>query len=160
MGTGEAAIVELSDGRLYYNTRRHWSPSGQSLRRWAATSSDGGCTWTDVLRVDDLPDGPQGDGFGLFGGLIRLPVPGQDLLIFSNCDSVDERMNGTLWFSRDGGRTWPRKRTVFKREFAYSSLAVGRAGTPSEGWIFCFFEGPMSSGQFARFNLAWLLDDR
>ncbi|MFP6577084.1 MAG: sialidase family protein, partial [Pirellulaceae bacterium] len=27
-GTGEATIAELSDGTLYYNSRRHWAPEG------------------------------------------------------------------------------------------------------------------------------------
>mmetsp|Transcript_96534 Transcript_96534/g.168433 ORF Transcript_96534/g.168433 Transcript_96534/m.168433 type:complete len:113 (+) Transcript_96534:17-355(+) len=111
------------------------------------------------MLVDDLPDGPQSNNFGLFGGLVRLPVSGQDILLFSNCDSKEERENGTIWTSFDAGKTWPRKRRVFADKFAYSALAVGRIGTKSEGWIYCFFEGPSLSGHIARFNLGWLLSD-
>ena len=45
MGTGEATIAELSDGRIYYNSRRHWAPKGVNpRRRWTAWSEDGGKT--------------------------------------------------------------------------------------------------------------------
>ena len=40
MGTGEAAIAELSDGRLYYNSRAHWNKSKPPLRRRCASSAD------------------------------------------------------------------------------------------------------------------------
>jgi len=32
-GTGEACVAELSDGRIYYNSRRHWVPDGKNPRR-------------------------------------------------------------------------------------------------------------------------------
>merc|ERR1712199_34637 len=101
----------------------------------SAHSSNGGETWEDLTVVGDLPDGPQGgedDGFGLFGGLVRLPGIDRDVLIYSNCDSEEWRENGTVW----------------------ASLAAGRVGTASQGWIFCFFEntdfGP-ANGFVARF---------
>ena len=28
LGTGEATVAELSNGRVYYNSRRHWAPEG------------------------------------------------------------------------------------------------------------------------------------
>ena len=39
-GCGEAGIVELSDGSVYFNTRRHWSENGDTTRRWSASSLD------------------------------------------------------------------------------------------------------------------------
>ena len=65
------------------------------------------------------------------------------------------RHHGTVWASLDGGKTWPVKRLVFEKDFAYSSLAAGRPGTPSDGWIFLHFES--SGSKVARFNLAWVL---
>ena len=91
------------------------------------------------------------------GGLVRLPVSGKDILVYSNCDSPQGRRLGTVWASFDGGNTWPLKRLVFEGKFAYSSLTAGRPGTPSEGWIYCHFEGPNEDSTVARFNLAWLL---
>ena len=32
-GTGEATIAELSDGTIYYNSRRHWAEEGANPRR-------------------------------------------------------------------------------------------------------------------------------
>lgn len=156
-GTGEAAIAELSDGRLYYNSRRHWAPEGKSpLRRWVARSTDGGHTWQDGSICEILPDGPQDRDYGLMGGLVRLPVKGKDVLIYSNCDSPEGRQDGAVWASFDGGNTWPIKRLVHKGSFAYSSLTAGQPGTPSKGQIYLHFESDGS--KVARFNLAWLLN--
>jgi hypothetical protein len=66
--------------------------------------------------------------------------------------------------SRDGGRTWPVKRLAYDGPSAYSNLAAGRAGTPSQGMIFLLFEGGPaghhSAIQVVAFNLSWLLDTR
>jgi sialidase-1 len=93
------------------------------------------------------------------GGLVRLPVAGKDILIFSNIDTAQaKRERATVWASFDGGKTWPKKRLVYDGPSAYSSLAAGRPGTSSEGWIYLHFEGGPSGGsQVARFNLSWLL---
>jgi sialidase-1 len=157
-GTGEATVAELSDGRIYYNSRRHWAPEGENPRmRWTACSEDGGQSWQDLAVSDVLPDGDQCRDYGLMAGLARLPVHGRDILVFSNIESPRGRRNGTVWASFDGGSTWPVKRLVDPGAFAYSSLAAGRPGTPSEGWIYLLYEGS-GGGRLARFNLAWLLD--
>jgi sialidase-1 len=156
VGTGEGTVAELSDGRIYYNSRRHWAPDGvNSLRRWTAWSDDGGATWKDLSICEVLPDGDQGRSYGLMAGLVRLPVQGRDILIFSNIESQRGRHHGTVWASFDGGKTWPLKRLVTERSFAYSSLDAGRPGTPSEGWIYLLYEG--DGGEMTRFNLSWLL---
>ena len=158
MGTGEAAVVELADGRIYYNSRRHWDPKGDLRCRWIAWSDDGGASWKDCASCRILPDGDQCSDYGLMGGLVRLPVEGRDILIFSNIESPSGRRHGTVWASFDGGKTWPIKRLVDEGPFAYSSLDAGRPGTVSEGWIYLLFEGgPKGGGTVARFNLGWLL---
>ncbi len=158
-GTGEATIVELSDGRLYYNSRVHWQERPKNTRRRRALSDDGGQTWTDWQIVDILPDGPQDTNYGCMGGLVRLPVKGRDILLYSNCESPSGRHHGTVWASFDGGETWPIKRLVYEGNFAYSSMTAGRPGSPSEGSVFLHFEGgPSGGGTMARFNLAWLLE--
>jgi len=168
MGTGEATVAELSDGRIYYNTRRHWAPEDKSpLWRWIAWSDDGGESWGKATMSEVLPDGPQSSKYGCMGGLVRLPVVGKDILLYSNCDSPAQedgktvqisgkgRQNGTVWVSFDGGKTWPLKRLVTENAFAYSSLDAGRPGTPSEGWIYLHYEG--GGSKVARFNLSWLM---
>jgi len=159
-GTGEATVAELSDGRIYYNSRRHWAEEGANpRRRWTAWSDDGGATWQGLEICQVLPDGPQNTNYGCMGGLVRLPVKRQDILIYSNCDSPTGRDHGTVWASFDGGKTWPLKRQVFEGRHAYSSLTAGFAGTPSEGWIYLNFEGgPEGGSTVARFNLSWLLE--
>ncbi len=159
-GTGEATLVELKDGRVYYNSRVHWQERPKNTRRRAAYSEDGGETWQDWRVVDVLPDGHQHRSYGCMGGLTRLPVDDHDILLFSNIDTANaKRERATVWASFDGGETWPIKRLVYEGPSAYSSMNVGRAGTPSEGWIYLHFEGgPKGGSQLARFNLAWLLE--
>jgi len=158
-GTGEATVAELSDGRLYYNSRVHWQERPKNTRRRAAWSSDGGHTWEDWRVVEILPDGHQHRSYGCMGGLVRLPVEGEDILLFSNLDTTKAtRERVTVWASFDGGKTWPMKRLVFDGPSAYSSLNAGRPGTKSEGFIYLHFEGgPGGGSQVARFNLAWVL---
>ena len=158
-GTGEATVAELSDGTVYYNSRRHWANEGENpRRRWTARSVDGGKTWKDLKICEALPDGPQNTNYGCMGGLTRLAVKGRDILLYSNCDSPGGRKLGTIWASLDGGKTWPVKRLVFAGSHGYSSLTSGRPGTKSEGWIYLHFEGgPKGGSTVARFNLAWVL---
>ncbi len=158
-GTGEATLAELSDGTIYYNSRRHWAEEGANpKRRWTATSKDGGKTWTDLKFCEVLPDGPQNTNYGCMGGLTRLAIKGRDILIYSNCDSAGGRKQGTVWASFDGGKTWPIKRLVFAGSHAYSSITSGRPGTKTEGMIYHHFEGgPKGGSAVATFNLSWVL---
>ncbi len=173
LGTGEGTLAERSDGSILYNSREHMSRGN----RFLATSHDGGDLWIDPRRSPDLPDGPRGTSYGLMGGMVRLPIAGRDILLYSNSDTDAGVMPGTVgasigtarekitvWASFDGGATWPVKRLVFAGPSAYSNLGVGRSGTPSEGRIFLVFEGgPAGSHaavQVVTFNLTWLLDGR
>jgi len=155
-GTGEAALEELSDSRIYYNSRRHLSTDGLNPRmRHIAWSNDGGESWQDLSVSDVLPDGNQNTDYGLMCGLVRLPLKKQDILLFSNIESDKGRTHGTVWASFDGGITWPVKRLVDEGSFAYSSMAAGREGTPSEGKIYLLYESG-EGAKIARFNLAWV----
>ena len=119
---------------------------------------------------DVLPDGERGRSYGCFAGLVRLPIQGQDILLYSNCDNYKGRVDGTIWVSFDGGETWPLFRLTHKGVFEYSSLAAGLPGTPSEGTIFLHFESKVApagrqhyykgESTVARFNLSWLLGGR
>ncbi len=163
-GTGEGTLEELSSGLIYYNSRRAWAPKGENTRsRWTAISHDSGENWQDLKISSELPDGDQIRDYGLMGGLVRLPVEGYDILLFSNIDSYEGRNRGTVWASFDGGKSWPVKRLVEEGNFAYSSLAAGREGTPSEGLIYLLYESNVTNGEgakMARFNLAWVTEER
>jgi sialidase-1 len=159
-GTGEAALVELSDGTIYYNSRRHLSTDGLNPKmRHIAWSEDGGVSWENLSVSKELPDGSQHRDYGLMGGLTRLPVDNHDILLFSNIISEDGRKNGYVWASFDGGKRWPVKRCVEKGSFAYSSMTAGRNNTASEGYIYLIYESD-DGAKVARFNMAWLLDGK
>ncbi len=158
-GTGEATVAQLADGSIYYNSRLHWQERPKNTRRRSAVSTDGGQTWKQWKIVDALPDGHQHRSYGCMGGLVRLPVAGHDILVFSNLDTPNaKRERVTVWASFDGGKTWPIKRLVHDGPSAYSSLNAGWPGTPSAGWIFLHFENGSDGGSsVARFNLSWIL---
>ena len=172
LGTGEAALAELSDGRILYNSREHMSRNN----RYFAWSEDGGDLWINATQTE-LPDGVRGSSYGCMGGLIRLPVAGRDILLTSNLDTESGEMPRqvgastskgrekiTVWASFDGGRTWPVKRLVYDGPSAYSNLGAGRSGTPSQGKIFLIFEGGpkdcYEAVQVVSFNLSWLLNGK
>jgi sialidase-1 len=109
--------------------------------------------------------------------MVRLPIAGHDILLYSNLDSEAGKMPAkvggstrefsekvTVWASFDGGRTWPVKRLVHDGPGAYSTLAVGRTGTPSQGKIYLLFEGGPKAWDeavhVAAFNLSWVLNGR
>jgi sialidase-1 len=171
--TEEAALAELHDGRIYYNSRSHSGYYDKTLarklrpdecKRREAWSNDGGQTWENLNIIQVLPDGGgYGRGYGMKGGLTRLPVKDRDVLIFSNADTGGgDRKKMTVWASFDGAKTWPVKRLVYAPFGAYSSLVAGRPGTASEGLIYLLFEGGpdgrYSAMRVARFNLSWILE--
>ena len=158
-GTGEAALVELADGTIYYNSRVHWQERPRNTRRRSALSKDGGQTWQDWRVVQVLPDGHQHRSYGCMGGLTRLPLPDRDILIFSNLDTPHAtRERISVWASFDGGHSWPVKRQVDAGPAAYSSLIAGRPDSPTQGWIYLHYErGSRGGSAVARFNLSWIL---
>ena len=173
LGTGEAALAELSNGSILYNSREHMSRGN----RYFAWSHDGGDLWIKPIESPDLPDGARGTSYGCMGGMIRLPIAGRDILLYSNLDTDAGEMPAqvgastskgrekiSVWASFDGGHTWPVKRLVYDGPSAYSSLGVGRTGTPSQGKIYLIFEGGPTgcyeAVQVVSFNLSWLLNGR
>jgi sialidase-1 len=173
MGAADGAIAELTYDGLVFSAREQITRGNRYLGR----SPDNGLHWVAADRNADIPDGPRGSSSGLMGGLIRLPVAGYDILLYSNVDtdagsrpaefagdSTDGCERMTVWASFDGGRTWPVKRLVYDGPAGISNLAAGRAGTAGAGKIFLLFEGGPDSRnsavQLATFNLSWLLDGR
>jgi sialidase-1 len=172
-GTGEAALAEVSDGRIIYNSREHMSVGN----RFIAWSDNGGHLWMQPYRSDELYDGARGSSYGCMGGMVRLPVDNYDILVYSNLDTeagrmpgdtggsnTKERENISVWVSFDGGKTWPVKRLVYNGPSGYSNLGAGRDDTPSEGKIYLLYEGGPegrnSAVQVAVFNLSWILNGK
>ncbi len=165
-GTGEAALAELSDGRIYYNSRSHMSVDH---RRRIAWSHDGGQRFVDWYVSDDLFEigepfyfkyGSK-PGYGCRAGLVRIPdgiTNGQDILLYSSPDwKGGWRYQMTVWVSFNGSATWPIKRLVDQSFSAYSSMAVDKNGT-----IYLLYEGGENQlydeTSVAVFNLRWLLE--
>ena len=170
-GTGEGALAELSDGRLYYNSRSHLSVDHYRRVAW---SHDGGHRWVDWQVAHDLREVGQPfyykygsiPSYGICAGMVRMEVPGlKDLLLFSMPDDPGgSRRKMTVWASSDGARTWPYKRLVHDGPSGYSSMSAD-----NEGNIYLAFQAgdpganypPHPWNQridFARFNLAWLFE--
>lgn len=167
-GTGEGTLAELSDGRIYYNSRSHMAVDH---RRRIAWSRDGGHMWVDWQVSEELFEvgGPHSfkyspnPSYGCNAGLVRMPLEatnGKDVLLFSAPDNPGAsnrkaRVRMTVWASFDRGKTWPVKRLVYRGPSAYSSLAADK-----NGMIFLLFENgkkqPYERISLARFNLEWL----
>jgi hypothetical protein len=165
-GTGEAALAELADGRIYYNSRSHMSVDH---RRRIAWSHDGGQRFVDWQVSDDLFEigepfyfkyGTR-PGYGCRAGLVRMPdgvVEAGDVMLYSSPDWPGGwRYQMTVWASLNGARTWPVKRLVDQGRSAYSSLAAGKDGT-----VYLLYEAGAEQlydeVKVASFNLAWLLE--
>jgi sialidase-1 len=180
LGTGEGAVIERVDGTVLYSSRKQYFHPGQTVTsgRWFARSRDGGETWDALHCKETLPDGPRYRGpdrrgsnynghYGILAGLAAIPLrdpgnPGREILLYSSPDTPGhERIDLTFWASFDGGNTWPVKRCGQTGPAAYSTLAVGRPGTASAGWIGCAFESGVADAKegvtAARFTLGWLL---
>lgn len=127
-GTGEAALAELSDGRVYYNSRSHMSVDN---RRRIAWSHDGGHRFVDWQVSDDLLEIGEPSYFkygtrpsyGCRAGLVRIPngvIAARDVLLYSSPDWPGGwRYQMTVWASFNGAHTWPVKRLVDQDRSAY-----------------------------------------
>ena len=58
-------------------------PDKTGFGRGAATP----LLWLDAYRSAELPDGPRASSYGCMGSMIRLPVDGLDILLYSNFDT-------------------------------------------------------------------------
>ncbi len=171
-GTGEGALAELSDGRIYYNSRCHLAVD--HLRR-IAWSHDGGRRWVDWQVCETLREVGEPyyykygtkPSYGCNAGLVRIPYAatgGKDVLLFSTPDNPGStRVRMSVWASFDGATTWSLKRCVFGGPSAYSSLAADE-----QGMVYLLFETGESANLrcdidhhemvLARFNLAWMME--
>jgi sialidase-1 len=140
----EVQVAELSDGSVWLDTRQF---GGAKVRK-AATSKDGGKTWSSATEVPQLTDP------SCMAGLLRYSfddATGQGRLIHTGPDST-KREHGTVWLSKDDGATWPVKRELWAGGFAYSVPAKLTDGT-----VGVLFEADnYKTIKFARFAVAWL----
>lgn len=109
----ECQVAELADGRLIMNCR----DQGPSKHRLISYSADGGATWSKAAVERNLPDPT------CQGSILRFSWR-PSILLFSNPASTSDRVHGTLYASRDEGRTWTieSQLTVLTDSFQYSCL--------------------------------------
>lgn len=168
-GTGEGTLAELSDGRIYYNSRCHMAVDH---RRRIAWSYDGGYRWVDWQVSEDLFEvgGPHYFKYGRYpsygcnAGLVRIPsevTGGRDILVYSAPDNpgaitpLSGRIRMTVRASTDGAKSWPVKKLIYAGPSIYSSLAADKDGN-----IYLLFESGKEKLYekitLARFDMAWL----
>ena len=152
VGTGEGCLAELSDGRIYYNSRAYFLDG----KRRIAWSYDGGETFTD-FSVDEVLTEPINGGCN--AGMAIYPPDlsdGNDIILFSN-PAGEQRERMTIRASFDGGLTWIAAKIIHEGPAAYSSMAVANDGT-----IYVLFENgdqhPYERISLASFTLEWLLN--
>jgi sialidase-1 len=112
----EVQMFERADGAVVLNARQHLG----AQRRTGAVSTDGGATWSQLADIPELPD-PQ-----CMAGVLSL---GGDVVVFTGCGGEKGRDRGTMWVSRDGGRSWPESVLVEPAFFAYSVPVALDEGT-------------------------------
>jgi sialidase-1 len=170
----ETSCIELSDGRVLFNSRNE-SPN---YRRLFTYSKDGATGWSTPVFADAFFEPI------CFGSMVRVsqkPYQSKDRILFCNPDSRQDpwkaprpstprsapnrhRVNLTVRMSYDEGITWPVSKVVDPGVAGYSDLAV----TP-DGMIHCFYEGGTIEGtggnhfknthmSVVSFDLAWLTD--
>lgn len=140
----ESKIVELANGDWMVNARVN-----KAGCRYVHTSSDRGQTWT--TRADTALIDP-----GCNAGFIRYTITEsgreENVLVFSNPNSKDSRIQLTVRISRDNGLTWTPGKTVYAGSAAYSAMTVLKNGD-----IGLFFEKDnYTENVFVILKPAWL----
>ena len=156
---GEGCVVELSDGRLYFNSRI--GPEGWRMR---AVSKDQGETWGEFANSDWLRDCTVGTS----DSIVAVPesVAGRNLVVFCNPSfylpraNYADRRKMTATVSLDDAKTWPVKKTIFEGPSGYSACALAADGT-----ILLLYEKGESFYRdkgisIAQFNTEWLFDGK
>jgi len=167
LNTSECQFVELANGDLRVMSRDESSEDApDNLRHLTALSHDGGETWTDLHRAEELITprchGPV-ERFTLANGRDR------NRLLFSSPASPFRqnehpygRYNLTIRLSYDEGATWTAGKTIWPHPASYSDIAV------LDDLTVAFVYERTEKGSthywdelhFARFNLEWLTDGR
>ncbi|KAK2754846.1 hypothetical protein FQN54_006739 [Arachnomyces sp. PD_36] len=149
VGTGmdENKVVELSDGRVMLNSR----DSGSTGYRKVAISTDGGVTYSEPKEEPQLPD-PRNNA-----GITRMYPDAAEgsadakVLLFSNANSKTDRVNGTIRYSCDEGKSWSSGRVFQSGDMSYSTLTA-----LDDGLIGLFYEGPDGKLILATLDKAWI----
>lgn len=111
----EDQVAEIEPGLLMLNSRNH---NKNNPGRVVFTTSDLGTTWTEHPSSHSLQEQicqaslinvPAKGSRLITGGSVQGNNLGQDVLLFSNCDTTSSRTMMTIKASLDKGHTWPHK---------------------------------------------------
>jgi sialidase-1 len=148
----ECQVVELNGGRLMLNMRNY----NRSMRmRQVAISDDGGLSWKeqgfDTTLIEPI----------CHAAIERFTWPeqsDQNVILFSNPASRDQRRQMTVRASSDEGQTWTLQKILHAGPSAYSDLAVLHNGR-----IACLYEAgkenPYETIMLAEFPFTSLIPD-
>jgi sialidase-1 len=140
----ESKVVQLSDGTLMVNSRI--SPG----KRFVHRSVDNGKSWESYADYN-LPD-PQCNA-----SIIRYTSGrdghAEDLLLFCNAASIEQRRNLAVRISHDDGSTWSAGKVVDDGLAAYSEITI-----LGDGSIGVVYESGGKEIRFVRFSLTALTD--
>ncbi len=124
--TNECQLVETRVGErseLLINMRNHWARSGKKPelagKRLVSTSSDGGTTWSEAIRHEQLTEPT------CQASMIRYSWPGvkeRSVILFANPDHASKRIRTTVRASFDEGKSWPVSRLIDAGPSGYTSL--------------------------------------
>lgn len=128
----EAKIAQTADGTVIMSVRSR----KKFGRRSFSYSKDNGKTWSESVKIEDLPDP------ACNGDFIRYTYGGKDLMLQSlpaamkiNPElkevprAVPERADIGIYASEDQGKTWPLFRQITSGPGAYSAMAQLPDGT-------------------------------
>ena len=113
LGSNEAAVAQLSDGRLLLNARDLTAARQRALHY----SADGGATFSHADRHPSLPEPPP-------RGCHAAMVAAGPALFLTALDSSRARERLTLRRSDDGGSSWDDVLVLWAGPSAYSSMRV------------------------------------
>ena len=140
----EPTLVAIDANTLQVNARNYTG------MRAIVTSTDRGETWSEIIFHKELVEP------GCQGSCIRTrDSNGNDVLVFSNPDHPEKRMNMTVTLSYDNGKTWTDKKVIYGGPSAYSCLTVmpdGEIGLMYENGK----ESPYEKISFVKFPLEWI----
>ena len=168
----ETCVVELSDGRVLFNSRTE----SDTHRRLISISPNGATGWSEPDFDYDLVEPI------CFGSIIGFDNPqGGKNIVFANPGVLERTMEGgpasfgigpevrgkpfdrkkiTVRLSRDDCRTWVASRLLEEGPSGYSDLAVLPDGT-----LLCLYECGIVKRMYddrylrlARFNIEWILE--
>lgn len=115
----ETTIVELSDGRIYVNTRDHLG--GSNLKNRGETYSlDGGLSFTKPIVESDKFPSPI-----VQSALLRWKeqrLGGQNMILFSTPSNREKRLHLVVMASYDESETWSTLFKVHDGHSAYSDM--------------------------------------